>query len=134
VKSAKIVNLMARSFIVFLVAYLWLSFYFRDLISVFVYSFLIMLGVNFVLRLLPKKRAAQKPVDYIKVITPPRQINHVFERRKVRTYLVLGAVIFLTSFIVRFSIFYIIFATIMFSFAFISLFVVYSNNDTQDVV
>jgi hypothetical protein len=46
----------------------------------------------------------------------------VFQRAKVRPYIIIGVVILLTSFIVNFSIYYIVVATIVFSFALISLF------------
>lgn len=53
----------------------------------------------------------------------------MFSRAKVRPYITIGIVILLTSLIVRFNFYYIIIATILFSFALISLFKPQENVD-----
>jgi len=53
----------------------------------------------------------------------------VFARTKARPYIIIGVVILLTSFIVRFNIYYIAVATVVFSFAIASLFMIPSGRD-----
>jgi hypothetical protein len=170
---------------------LWLSFYFRDIIFVFLISFTIMMAVNLVYWLLTRKRVAQiraVPVQKKYIIhTQTQKINlfplfkaepktsdleacvsatdreantyiaaksfspavkksaksknitllqfrsraHMmftmlkfvtFQRKKVRSYIFMGIIILATSFLVRFNIYYIVIATVMFSFALLSLF------------
>ena len=243
-RIASVSNLFARSFIIFVLAYLWMSFYLRSLILVFCISFLIMLVVNYVFILLGKRKKSRaaltrkqhqhmnqimlqlkftsrenarklfgrafsvlgkdvptfyplfninvttadiikcmryarkgttiyiasesftsdviafaasldrdiKLLDghtvYSQILCPAdifpeitvglkskkrltlselRQI--IFTRAKVRPYIIIGLVILLTSFIVRFNIYYIIVATVLFSFALVSLFAVNSRHD-----
>jgi len=145
---SSISNLLARSFIVFLLAYLWLSFYIRNIALVFFLAFGIMLAANFAIKLFFQKR--RPPVIKEPTIFNPyspvlkqykKYLNRynwkaelvalrrlVFQRRKIRNYIFLGIIILGMSFIVRFNIFYIIFATIMFSFALISTFAVESKH------
>ena len=59
--------------------------------------------------------------EYIKTAT--------FARTKIKTYIILGLIILATSFIVRFNIYYIIIATLLFSFALISLFAPYYKDE-----
>ena len=236
-KLSSISNLLARSFIVFILAYLWLSFYLKSIFLIFLISFVIMMAVNYLFILLKRRKstraqltrkqqehmhavmlqlkfmsrekaralfkkafivlgkevknfyplfntevatadiikclryakkdgavyiasekfspdviafakALQKEIVlldaaavYEQILSPAdtfpevtvelktrqkmtwqelRQI--VFQRAKVRPYIIIGVVILLTSFIVNFSIYYIVVATIVFSFALISLF------------
>ena len=146
---ASVSNLLARSFLVFLIAYLWLSFYVREILIVFFIAFGVMLAVNFVFSRIMRRRRPPvvkeprifNPYDTI-IKQYKRFLNRgmwkrdlqnlkrlVFQRRKVKNYIFLGVIILLMSFIVRFNIFYIIFATIMFSFALISLFAVQSTDE-----
>ena len=236
-KLSSISNLLARSFIVFILAYLWLSFYLKNIILVFVISFVVMLAVNYLFILLKRRKntraqltrkqqehmrqvmlqlkfmsrekaralfkkaftaldkevsnfyplfnievttadiikclryarkdgavyiasekfspdvvafakALQKEIVlldaqsvYEQILVPAETFPEVtvelkgrqkltwqelrqimFQRAKVRPYIIIGIVILLTSFIVSFSIYYIVVATIVFSFALISLF------------
>jgi len=236
-KLSSISNLLARSFIVFILAYLWLSFYLKSIFLVFAISFVIMLAVNYLFVLLRKRKnaraaltreqqqhmravmlqlkfmsrekaralfkkaftaldkevnnfyplfnievatsdiikclryarkegavyiasekfspdvvafakALQKEIVlldaaavYEQILSPAdtfpevtvelkarekltwRELRQmVFRRTKVRPYIIIGIVILLTSFIVSFSIYYIAMATLLFSFALISLF------------
>ena len=55
-KLASISNLLARSFIVFILAYLWLSFYLKSIVLVFFISFAIMMAVNYLFAVLRKRK------------------------------------------------------------------------------
>ena len=55
-RIARVSNLLARSFLVFLVAYLWLSFYIENILTVFCAAFAIMCGANFVFGMIAKRR------------------------------------------------------------------------------
>jgi hypothetical protein len=237
-------NLLARSFIIFILAYLWLGFYIDNILIVFLVSFLVMFGVNYLIILFYKKknikikftrkqhedirrvilqfkfmsktevRAFLKKAlskldkkvryfyplfdtavtcqDIIKCIkkTPSESTAHimaesftdevvvfadalqrktvlldacavytrilepaqtfpdvkaefktrkkltwadlrrtVFQRSKIRPYITIGIIILLTSFIVKFSFLYVFFASLIFSFALISLVAVESENE-----
>jgi len=127
---ARFSNLLARSFIVFLMAYLWLTFYIRNIIYVFFVSLAIMFVFNFVIWLLThKKRNRIKRARHIlklvrKKITFKeymKQINEIiFNPRRIKGYVFSGIIIFLTSFIVRFNIYYIVIATLLFSLALVT--------------
>jgi len=58
-KLASLSNLIARSFIVFIISYLWLTFYIRSLLTVFLLAFGIMLAVNLLFRFFARKRNAR---------------------------------------------------------------------------
>ena len=55
--------------------------------------------------------------------------TNMFARARVRPYIIIGAVILATSFIVRFNIYYIAVATVVFSFALVSMFAVQSKGE-----
>jgi len=141
---AKISNLLARSFIVFIIAYLWLTFYVRNIIVVFVIAFTIMMLVNFAFSMkkpIPKFHPYVANLRAYSKYKPPKIIwrtelkkfrAHLFQRRKVRSYIILGVILFLTSFIVRFNIYYLVFATVMFLFALASLFEVKSKDERTE--
>jgi len=128
-KIAKYFDLFARSFIVFLIAYLWLTFYIKDILIVFVLAFGIMLGVNLLIKFIPRRKLKVAPPDYIKPITKPLILNPMFCRARIKRYILIGFIIFGTSFIVSFNIYYILIATVMFLFAFISTFNIQSIRD-----
>ena len=131
---ASVSNLLARSFIVFMIAYLWLTFYVRNILIVFVIAFAIMMMINAIFYLRRPVKRFHPYVANMKryAVLKPKKIiwrqefkkfrHHMFMRRKVKSYVILGVVLFLASFIVRFNIYYIIFSTLMFSFALLSLF------------
>ena len=52
-------NGLARSFLVFLIAYLWLSFYVENILMVFCVAFAVMCGVNFAFGMWAKRRSAR---------------------------------------------------------------------------
>jgi len=139
---ASIGNLLARSFLVFILAYLWLSFYIRNIMFVFLTAFVIMLVVNFGFSLFTNRK---KPKPVKKIYNPHTKImrqyrarldhqrynwrialremrDKAFQRRKVKPYIFYGVIVLLTSFIVRLNIYYVIFSTILFLFALISLY------------
>jgi hypothetical protein len=58
---ARFANFLARSFLIFLVSYLWLSFYLRDIIFVFLISFAITAAVNLIYYLFKKKSPRRVP-------------------------------------------------------------------------
>jgi len=158
VSIAQITNLLVRSFIVFLLAYLWLSFYLRDMLYVFLLAFFLTIAINFIFEISTKKTRKLREQNRIRATLKPEQREQydeierliadamemrrimlkdfyadkkltwkkvwagLFARRRMRGYVVTGLVIFATSFIVRFNIYYIIVATILFSFALLSLF------------
>lgn len=53
---SKVVNLLARSFLVFIIAWLWISFYVRSFILILLMSTAITLAVEFVLSFVSKRR------------------------------------------------------------------------------
>jgi len=243
-RIASISNLLARSFLVFILAYLWLTFYIRNIALVFIIAFCVAMVANYVFMLFTRRKTARKaltlkehnhmrqitlqlkfmsrtgvralfrrafdamerpmpaiyplfnkdvtsadiitilrrtrknctiyiaaerfpaevvgfanavdrdvklldaravyenilkPADIfpeVKVELRPRKKltwrelrDLVFTRTKVRPYIIIGVVILATSFIVRFNIYYIVVATIMFSFALTCLFVVPSKRE-----
>ena len=58
-KLAVAVNFIARSLIIFILSYLWLSFYIREIVVVFVISFCIIFFVNLLFHLVSKHRNAR---------------------------------------------------------------------------
>ena len=147
---ARAVNWVARGFLVFIIAYLWLSFYIRPLSLVFLFSFLIAFAVSWVFEWIYIKRHPVVPrIRYIKPVGPyavalkayRRDLKRrgrnfrrslralcdvVFSKKRVKPYIFYGVVLVLTSFLVKFSIYYVVFSTILFAFALIS----FIYNDT----
>ena len=121
-----IANRVAAGFSVFLVAYLWLSFYLRNMFLIFICAFLITLGVGALVRLIPKKRTRTAPPNYIKRIPVPMDFTR--PPLKPRNLIVTGLIIFGTSFIIKYNIYYIIVATIIFG---IVPFAMYGNPFTR---
>jgi drug/metabolite transporter (DMT)-like permease len=113
---------------------MWLSYYVKNIFLVFVLAFAITACVDLLLRLLPKKRPEPKSIDYIKKIVQPKPQNHIIERKKARKYLFFGLLMFGLSFLVRFNIYYIVSASVLFLLAFVSLFIVPYDNVSQDAV
>jgi len=74
VRLARVSNFLARSIIVFIVAYLWLSFYLKEIVAVFLISFCIMFLVNCFFYFLTRRRTAlaalnRKEQEHLRQVT-----------------------------------------------------------------
>lgn len=62
-KVSSISNLLARSFLVFIIAWLWISFYVRGFFLILFFSVTVTLAVNFLISLLSKRRSHAKAIS-----------------------------------------------------------------------
>ena len=127
-KAAYIMDILVRSFFIFVAAFLIMSYTVRGLGLILLLSLLITAGINIIFEILWGKKywRAFKSAPKRQRRTL-RQVlsdlwHRIFSRDKTRGFVWTGIVILLMSLVVRLNVYYIIFACMVFTLAAISRF------------
>jgi hypothetical protein len=115
-KLAHFIDIVIRSFFLFIAIFVPLN-YFAGYVLSLIISLLTVAGVNLLLELTSKKE-----YKTIKITKHDFKVFFIkmFDRSKTKNYLFIGILLLFMSFIVKLNIYYIIFSSIVFIFAFLT--------------